>query len=95
MAPPAMTMTPKHQVLNSLDQLISLVSGRDAAITTNNLEGKPLERISAITNVIAEELMTATKTDDTRGIKQCRRKIESLTSLKTLSTVLMNEVEWD
>ncbi len=95
MAPTAMTMTPKHQVLNSLDQLISLVSGRDAAISTNELEGKPLERISAITNVVAQEVVTATKADDARGIKQCRRKIESLTSLKTLATVLMDEVEWD
>ena len=95
MAPTAMTMTPKHEVLNSLDQLIALVSGRDAAISTNELEGKPLQRISAITDVVAQEVVIATKADDTRGLKQCRRKIESLTSLKTLATVLMDEVEWD
>lgn len=88
-------MTPKYQVLESLDQLISLVSGRDPAIKTNHLEGKPLDRIRAITSVIAEELSTATQQDDTRSLKQCKRKIESLTSLKTLATVLMDEVEWD
>ncbi len=90
-----MTMTPKHEVLESLDQLISLVSGREAAVSTNHLESKPLERISAITDVVAQEVVTATKNDDVKSIKQCRRKIQSLTSLKTLATVLMNEVEWD
>lgn len=90
-----MTMTPKYEVLEALDQLITLVSGREASIKTNDLAGKPIERIREITSIVAEELASAATTDDIKTIKQCRRKVESLTSLKTLSSVLLNEVEWD
>ena len=88
-------MTPKYDVQLALDQLISLVAGREAAIKTNDLAGQPVERIREITNVIADELMSATQTGDMKALKQCERKVQSLTSLKTLATVLMEEVEWE
>ena len=89
------TMTPKYKVQEALDQLISLVAGREAAIRTNELAGDPVGRIREVTNVISEELVTSAQSGDTKAIKQCQRKVESLTSLKTLATCLMEEVEWD
>lgn len=88
-------MTPKYKVQEALDQLISLVAGREAAIRTNDLAGDPVGRIREVTNVISEELMTSTQSGDIKAIKQCQRKVTSLTSLKTLATCLMDEVEWD
>lgn len=89
------TMTPKYEIQEALDQLISLVAGREAAIRTNHLAGTPVERIREVTNVISEELLSSTQSGDIKAIKQCQRKVTSLTSLKTLATCLMDEVEWD
>lgn len=89
------TMTPKYEIQAALDQLISLVAGREAAIRTNELAGDPVGRIREITNVISEELIASTQGGDIKAIKQCQRKVESLTSLKTLATCLMDEVDWN
>ena len=89
------TMTPKTDVLRALNQLISLVAGRDMAIATNEKYEEPDDRIRAITNLITEELMAATTSGDIKALKQCQRKVESLTSLKTLAVCLMDEVDWD
>ena len=88
-------MTPKYEIQAALDQLISLVAGREAAIKTNDLAGDPVGRIREITNVISNELVSSTQGGDIKAIKQCQRKVESLTSLKTIATCLMDEVEWD
>jgi hypothetical protein len=88
-------MTPKHEIQAALDQLISLVAGREAAIRTNDLAGDPVGRIREVTNVISEELIGSTQSGDIKAIKQCQRKVTSLTSLKTLATCLMDEVDWE
>ena len=90
-----LAMTPKDEVTEALDQLISLVAGRDSAIKTNGLAGSPKERITKITTFVAEELTAATQSGDMKAFKQIQRKVQSLGSLKTLATVLMDEVEWD
>jgi polyphosphate kinase len=90
-----LNMTPKDEVTEALDQLISLVAGRESAIKTNDLAGSPKERINKITTFVAEELTEATKTGDMKAFKQIQRKVGSLGSLKTLATVLMDEVVWD
>lgn len=88
-------MTPKYEIQAALDQLISLVAGREAAIRTNDFAGDPVMRIREVTNVLSEELLAATQGGDMKALKQCQRKVDSLTSLKTLATCLMEEVEWD
>ena len=90
-----LAMTPKDEVTEALDQLISLVAGGDSARKTNELAGRPKERITKITTFVADELTTATQNGDMKAFKQIQRKVSSLGSLKTLATVLMDEVEWD
>ena len=89
------TMTPKEDVLKALNQLTSLVAGREMAVKTNDLIEHPDARIGELTTLTAHELVKATTSGDTKALKQAQRKLESLTSLKTLATVLMKEVEWD
>ena len=89
------TMTDKADVTKALNQLISLVAGRQAAVETNHLAERPDDRIREITTLVANELIAATTSGDVKALKQCQRKVESLTSLKTLATVLMEEVDWD
>ena len=89
------TMTPKEDVLKALNQLTSLVAGREAAIATNDLDGDPEGRLNEVTNMTAQDLIKATTSGDTKALKQAQRKLESLTSLKTLATCLMQEVDWD
>ena len=89
------TMTPKEDVLKALNQLTSLVAGRESAIATNHLDGDPEGRVTEITNLTAQELVKASTSGDTKALKQAQRKLESLTNLKTLATVLQEEVDWD
>ena len=92
---PTTTMTPKPEVVRALNQLISLVAGKRAAVLTNELEEQPDERIREITKLVTAEVLEATTTGDVKALKQCQRKIDSLTSLKTLAKVLMDEVIWE
>ena len=88
------TMTPKQDVLKALNQLTSLVAGREAAIATNHLAEDPEGRLNEVTNMTAQDLVKASTSGDIKALKQAQRKLESLTSLKTLATCLMQEVDW-
>lgn len=88
-------MTQRQDVVNALNQLISLIAGREASVLTNSLAEHPGERLSEITKAVSEELIATTSSGDIKALKQCQRKLESLTSLKVLTTVLMDEVDWD
>ena len=89
------TMTPKQDVLKALNQLTSLVAGRESAINTNHLAEDPVARVTEITTKTAEDLIKATTSGDNKALKQAQRKLESLSSLRTLAFCLMQEVEWD
>lgn len=87
-------MTPYDDVLRALNQLIALVVGRNGAIATNHLADAPLERIGELINIASRDLTEAVTTGDQQTTKQAQRKLESLGSLRILSTVLLNETEW-
>ena len=89
------TMTPKEDVLKALNQLTSLVAGKDSAIATNHLAEDPAARLTEITTLTAQDLVKASTSGDVKALKQAQRKLESLTNLKTLATVLQEEVDWD
>ena len=89
------TMTPKDEVVNALNQLTSLVAGKESAIATNHLSGDPEDRVTEVITLTAHEMVKAASSGDTKALKQAQRKLDSLNSLKTLSTVLIKEVHWD
>ena len=89
------TMTPKEEVLRALNQLTSLVAGREAAIATNDLSDTPEQRVAEIVSMTSKDLIEAASSGDNKALKQAQRKLESLGSLKLLSEVLINEVDWD
>lgn len=87
-------MTPYDDVLRSLNQLISLVAGRDGAIATNHLADAPLERISELIGLASRDLTDAASSGNQQSMRQAQRKLESLGSLRVLAVVLVNETEW-
>lgn len=87
-------MTPYDDVLRALNQLIALVVGRNGAIATNHLADAPLERIGELISIASRDLTEAVTSGDQQATKQAQRKLESLGSLRILSTVLLNETEW-
>jgi hypothetical protein len=87
-------MTPYDDVLKALNQLLSLVAGRDGAIATNSMADDPLGRISHLISLASRELTEAATSGNSRDMKQAQRKLESLGSLRLLATVLINETEW-
>lgn len=76
------------KVAEALNQLISLVSGRDIAIATNDLADRPVYRIGECYLQATEELTRAAQANDTKAMKQCQRKMESMNSLKVLASLI-------
>lgn len=72
------------EALKALNQLISLVAGRDLAIKTNDLADDPERRISDCIAAAAQEVTNGAMSGDQKVLKQGQRKLESLASLKTL-----------
>ena len=88
-------MTQFEEVMKALNQLISVVAGRDGAISTNYLSETPLERISELISLASRDLTDAAQTGDQKAMKQAQRKLESLGSLRVLANSLVNETEWN
>ena len=88
-------MTDFDLVLKSLNQLIALVAGRDGAVSTNHLADAPLERVSELLSKTSTDLSDAAISGNQKEMKQAQRKLESLSSLRVLATVLIQETEWD
>ena len=82
--------TPSQPAMNALNQLISLVSGRDIAIATNDLANEPDYRLGECFLLATKELNRAVLSNDMKALKQCQRKLESLNSLRVLSSSLIN-----
>lgn len=76
-------------VAKALNQLISLVAGRDIAMSTNDESDRPAYRIGECLRLAAQEMSDAAVKSDTKAIKQCQRKLESMTSLKLLANQIM------
>lgn len=77
----------------ALNQLSSLVVGRDRAIETNDLEHDPIARIKKLKDLVDGDFRQANELGDTRTLKQVERTMASLQSLLTLAE-LAEEVEW-
>ena len=69
----------------ALNQLISLVAGREIALATNDEADRPTYRIGECLRLAAKEMADAAVAGDNKMIKQCQRKLESMTSLKLLA----------
>jgi hypothetical protein len=77
----------------ALNQLASLVVGRDRAVDTNALENDPIARIKRLKELIDQDFRQANQIGDTKTIKQIERTMASLQSLLVLAE-LAQEVEW-
>ena len=77
----------------ALNQLASLVVGRDRAIETNELESDPIARIKKLKLLVDQDFRQANELGDTKTLKQVERTMASLQSLLTLAE-LADEVEW-
>ena len=74
--------------MEALNQLISLVSGREIAIATNDLANEPDYRLGECFLLATKELNKAALSNDMKALKQCQRKMESLNSLRVLSSLI-------
>ena len=83
----------QYDVFRALNQLSSLVVGRDRAIETNDLENDPIARIKKLKLLVDQDFRQANELGDTKRLKQVERSMASLQSLLTLAE-LADEVEW-
>ena len=87
----AISTAPSQPSIEALNQLISLVSGRDIAIATNDLASEPDYRLGECFLLATKELNRAVLSNDMKALRQCQRKMESLNSLRILSSLILNE----
>ena len=83
----------QYDVYKSLNQLASVVVGRDRAIETNDLEQDPIERIKKLKTLVDADFRQANELKDTRMLKAVERAMSSLQSLLVLAE-LAADVEW-
>lgn len=85
--------TTQYDTFKALNQLASVVVGRDCAIETNNLESDPIARIKRLKELVDQDFRQANEIKDARTLKQIERTMSSLQSLLVLAE-LAEEVEW-
>jgi hypothetical protein len=83
----------QYDTYRALNQLASLVVGRDRAILTNDQENDPIARIKKLKLLVDQDFRQANELGDTKTLKQVERTMASLQSLLTLAE-LADEVEW-
>ena len=83
----------QYDTYRALNQLSSLVVGRDRAVETNDLENDPIARIKKLKLLVDQDFRQANELGDTKRLKQVERSMASLQSLLTLAE-LADEVEW-
>ena len=83
----------QYDTYRALNQLSSLVVGRDRAVETNDLENDPIARIKKLKELVDADFRQANELGDTRTIKQVERTMASLQSLLTLAE-LAEDIEW-
>ncbi len=87
-----MTVT-QFDTFRALNQLASLVVGRERAIQSNDLEHDPIARIRKLKELIDQDFRQANQIGDTKTVKQIDRTMASLQSLLVLAE-LAADVEW-
>jgi hypothetical protein len=83
----------QYETFRALNQLASLVVGRDRAVATNDLEADPIARIHQLKTMVDEDFRQANQVGDSKNLKQVERTMASLQSLLLLAE-LASEVEW-
>ena len=83
----------QFDTFRALNQLASLVVGRDRAIETNDLETDPIARIKKLKLLVDQDFRQANELGYTKTLKQVERTMASLQSLLTLAE-LAEDIEW-
>ena len=83
----------QYETYRALNQLASLVVGRDRAVDTNDLENDPIARVRKLKELVDQDFRQANEIGDTKTLKQIERTMASLQSLLVLAE-LAEEVEW-
>ncbi len=83
----------QYETYRALNQLASLVVGRDRAVDTNDLESDPIARVRRLKELVDQDFRQANEIGDSKTLKQIERTMASLQSLLVLAE-LAEEVEW-
>jgi hypothetical protein len=83
----------QYDTFRALNQLASLVVGRERAILTNDLENDPIARIKKLKMLLDDDFRAANQIGDSKSLKQIERSMASLQSLLVLAE-LVDEVDW-
>jgi hypothetical protein len=83
----------QYETYRALNQLASLVVGRDRAVDTHDLENDPIARVRKLKELVDQDFRQANEIGDTKTLKQIERTMASLQSLLVLAE-LADEVEW-
>lgn len=91
-------LTQRSAAERAVNQLLSVIVGRNAARETDSLKSNPSARVQACVKLASIELQDALQTlaedaSASRQVQQVQRKMDSLASLQTLAN-LINETEW-
>lgn len=78
-------MPTNYEIHKALNQLSTLVVGRDRAIETNHLETDPVARIQKLKELVDEDFRQSVALEDTKNLKQIERTMSSLQSLMVLA----------
>ena len=88
-----MSSVTQYDTFRALNQLASLVVGRERALESNNLENDPIARIKKLKLLLDQDFRQANELGDTKMLKQVERTMASLQSLLTLAE-LAEDIEW-
>ncbi len=83
----------QYDTFRALNQLASLVVGRERALQTASLESDPIARIKELKSLVDQDFRQANQVGDSKNLKQVERTMSSLQSLLVLAE-LASEVEW-
>lgn len=97
--PTNLPLTSRDAALRAVNQLLSVVVGRDIARATDNLKHQPADRVKEALALTVKEYQDAvssmaTDPNGTQKVKQVQRKLDSLSSLQVLSNVLNEVDDW-
>jgi hypothetical protein len=88
-----MSSVTQYDTFRALNQLASLVVGRERAILSNDLENDPIARIKKLKMLLDDDFRAANQIGDSKTLKQIERTMASLQSLLVLAE-LVDEVDW-
>ena len=86
-------MPTHYEISKALNQLASVLVGRERAIETNELERDPFARIEKLKLLVDEDFKQANAVGDQKILKQVERTMISLSSLMVLAEAAERVVE--